>query len=103
MAQVRNFESNEDKLNRLTNEHLEKCDELDKTLNQMELKYKYRKPAADGLIKGELNDVDNVFAMMAGIRTSHKKIDAQKEKMGIKLNKTANEKILEETIDENLL
>lgn len=103
MAIMRTFESNSDKLNRLNNEQLDRCDELDKKLNQMDLKYNNRKPASDGLIKGDEKDVDAILDMMAGIREGRIEINGQKKKMGISTAETQGEKILNATLDEHLL
>ena len=83
MAKVVAFESNEDKLNRLKETHLDKCDELDKALNQMELKYKYRTPDENGNIKGDLNDVDMILGMMTNVTNAKNDITSQKCKMGL--------------------
>lgn len=105
MAKVVNFESNEAKLNRLKDEHLNRCDELDKTLNQMELKYNHRQPDADGNIQGDLNDVDKLLSMMAGIVDARDDIETQEKKMGIDpdADKSEAAKALEQTVKENLI
>ena len=104
MAAIKSFESNEAKLDRLKKTHLERCDELDKKLNQMDLKYKYIKPAADGLKKGDLKDVDAILGLMADMDDAFLDVEKQERKMGIDpdANKPENGKLLEKTVRENL-
>ena len=104
MATIREFETNEQKLSRLEEEALNKCEALDQTLNQMNLKYSNMRPAEDGLVKGDLKDIDIVLDAMVGIRKLDWEIDKQKEKMGIDHTegKTLKGMVLEDTMDHML-
>jgi len=101
MAQIKNFETNDGKLTRLTDEKLAKCEALGQTLNQMNMKYANKRPAADGLVKGDMKDIDAVLNAMVGIRKLDREIDKQKEKMGMDHTegKTLQGMVLEDTMD----
>ena len=75
MAQIKAFESNIEKLNRMRTEHIDMNEELDQRINQMNLKYN------NGGTVNE-SDIDEMLKLMANMTEDRRKINQQAVKCG---------------------